>query len=108
MQVGLIEAEDEAAASYDAPGLVWADQGACRGTAHLFFAPDRERPGRRARRERAARELCATCPVLVSCRDWAREHREYGFWGGETEEERTAAGYRPALAGVLRIRRRAS
>ena len=28
------------------------------------------------------------------CRDWAREHREYGFWGGESEEERAAAGFR--------------
>jgi WhiB family transcriptional regulator, redox-sensing transcriptional regulator len=108
MQVGLIEAEDRAAADQDAPELAWADRGACRGSAHLFFAPDRERPGRRARRERVARELCATCPVLLACRTWAREQREFGFWGGETEEERTAAGYRPALAGPLRTRRRAS
>ena len=26
--------------------------------------------------------------------DWAREHREYGFWGGESEEDRAAAGFR--------------
>jgi WhiB family redox-sensing transcriptional regulator len=108
MQVGLIAAQDEAAASHDGPGRLWADQGACRGSAHLFFAPDRERPGRRSRREATARELCATCPVLLACRTWARQHREYGFWGGESEEERTKAGFRPALAGDLRIRRQAS
>jgi WhiB family redox-sensing transcriptional regulator len=108
MPAGLIGAGDEAAASHDRSGLAWADQGACRGSGHLFFAPDRERPGRRARRERAAREVCATCPVLLACRTWARQRREYGFWGGESEEERTAAGYRPALVGVPRPRRRAS
>lgn len=105
---GLIAAQDEAAASHDAPGRPWADQAACRGSAHLFFAPDRERPGRRAQRERAAQELCAACPILLACRTWARQHREYGFWGGESEEERTAAGYRPALSRDLRIRRQAS
>jgi WhiB family redox-sensing transcriptional regulator len=89
-------------------GLPWADQAQCRGSTHLFFAPDRERPGRRHRRESAARALCATCPVLERCRTWARENREFGFWGGETEEERAAAGYRPALASGLTTRLRAS
>lgn len=107
MQAGLIWVGEE---TDGAPGsaLAWAARAACRGSGHLFFAPDRERPGRRARRERAAHDLCASCPVMPACRAWAREQREYGFWGGESEEERTAAGYRPALAGVLRIRRRAS
>jgi WhiB family redox-sensing transcriptional regulator len=45
-------------------------------------------------REGKARAVCAECPVLIECRDWAREHREYGFWGGESEEERAAAGFR--------------
>ena len=31
---------------------------------------------------------------MQSCRQWARECREYGFWGGESEEERAAAGFR--------------
>src|SRR6202022_3572794 len=79
---------------------------ACRGSTHLFFAPDRGRPGRRARRETAARALCATCPVLLPCRDWARANREYGFWGGESEDERAAAGFRPVLASGLALRAR--
>jgi WhiB family transcriptional regulator, redox-sensing transcriptional regulator len=83
------------------PDLRWAAQAACRGSSHLYFAPDRERPGRRARRETAARSLCATCPVLTPCRAWARANREYGFWGGESEAQRTAAGYRPVLVGAL-------
>ena len=88
--------------------LGWSHQAQCRGATHLFFAPDRERPGRRARREAAARALCATCPVLAPCRACARENHEFGFWGGETEEERAAAGYRPALASGFTTRLRAS
>jgi WhiB family redox-sensing transcriptional regulator len=37
------------------------------------------------------------CPVIEACRAWARERREYGFWGGESEEERAAAGYPVSL-----------
>ena len=44
-----------------------------------------------------ARSVCLTCPVLDSCRAQARRQREYGFWGGESEEERAAAGYAVAL-----------
>lgn len=38
--------------------------------------------------------MCNQCSVLAECRDFARKNREYGFWGGESEEERAAAGYR--------------
>ena len=95
-------------ADADGFALGWAAKAECRGSTHLFFAPDRERPGRRSRRERAARALCATCPVLEPCRAWARENREFGFWGGETEEERASAGYRPALASGFTARLQAS
>jgi WhiB family redox-sensing transcriptional regulator len=83
------------------PGGEWVSKARCRGSTHLFFAPNRERPGRRARRESAARALCNTCPVLLPCRDWARANREYGFWGGESEDERAAAGYRPILNSAV-------
>ena len=66
---------------------------ACRGRTALFFPPHGEQWNARERREAVARELCLSCPVLDSCRQWARQHREYGFWGGESEEERAAAGY---------------
>ena len=39
-------------------------------------------------------DLHARARSLEPCRDWAREQREYGFWGGESEEERAAAGFR--------------
>lgn len=74
--------------------LTWTGEAGCHGQSRLFFAPPGERPEARAVREAQARAVCTACPVLSECRDWAREHREYGFWGGESEEERAAAGYR--------------
>jgi WhiB family redox-sensing transcriptional regulator len=73
----------------------WMDDAVCKGRTNLFFGIAGERPERRVRREETARRLCATCPVLVQCRDMARRSRENGFWGGENEEERAAAGYAP-------------
>src|SRR4029079_4357764 len=74
--------------------LTWTGTAACRGQNDLFFAPAGERPETRNVREAKARAVCNTCAVLTSCRQWAREHREYGFWGGESEEDRAAAGFR--------------
>jgi len=74
--------------------LTWTVDAACTGQTELFFAPGGERPEARVVRERRARGICQRCPALLECRDWARENREYGFWGGESEEERAAAGYR--------------
>jgi len=55
----------------------------------IFFAPDDETPGERARRERVARDTCAVCPVQEICRDHALARREqHGVWGGLTESER--------------------
>jgi len=79
--------------------LSWTVDAACEGRTELFFAPAGERPEARVVRESKARSICAECPVLDSCRDWAREQREYGFWGGESEEERAAAGFRVDMPG---------
>jgi WhiB family redox-sensing transcriptional regulator len=72
----------------------WMEAGACRGLSEIFFAPLAERPQTRLRREEKARKVCLECPVLHTCREFARQHREYGFWGGESEEQRHSAGYR--------------
>jgi len=74
--------------------LAWTADATCVGQTDLFFAPAGERPETRSMREARARSICRTCPVLLPCRDWARENREYGFWGGESEENRAAAGFR--------------
>ena len=73
----------------------WLARAACKGQVDLFFGIAGERPERRVRREAAARQVCAGCPVIEPCREAARLNRESGFWGGENEEERAAAGFAP-------------
>jgi WhiB family redox-sensing transcriptional regulator len=79
---------------------------ACKGLSHLFFPAAAERPQARERREAAARSVCGSCDVDAQCRQFARMHHEYGFWGGESEDERHAAGFR--LIAPIGIRARAS
>lgn len=84
---------------------VWMRASACRGLTHLFFPSSAERPQARERREATARQVCLACPVLEPCREFARQHHEYGFWGGESEDERHAAGFR--LIAPIGVRARA-
>jgi WhiB family redox-sensing transcriptional regulator len=87
---------------------VWMAFGSCRGLTATFFAPHAERPQARVKREARARRICQSCPVLFECRQHARSNLEYGFWGGESEDERASAGFPvPAPVGG-RSRRRIS
>ncbi|MGW7001332.1 WhiB family transcriptional regulator [Streptomyces sp. NPDC054933] len=75
----------------------------CTNDPELFHPNDdgrTERGNRPIKRATDAIELCLDCPLMLACRDWAREHREYGIWGAETDEERTAAGHAPKLPAV--------
>lgn len=74
--------------------LAWTRSAACAGQTGLFFASPAERPEARFMREGKARAVCASCIAVSKCREWARDQREYGFWGGESEEDRAAAGFR--------------
>ncbi len=76
-------------------GADWVAFALCKGRTNLFFGIAGERPERRVRREAAARKVCGDCPVRMPCRLLARVNRENGFWGGESEEERAAAGFAP-------------
>ena len=68
----------------------WQYQAACRSLpTEMFFHPDGERGPRREAREKAAKAVCAQCPVLAACRAHALAVQEpYGIWGGLSEEER--------------------
>jgi WhiB family redox-sensing transcriptional regulator len=68
----------------------WQLKAACRDVdSATFFHPENERGPSRARRERAAKQVCAGCPVARSCLSWALRTREpYGVWGGKSTEER--------------------
>ena len=89
----------------DGPTVVadWRDHAVCKGRTNLFYPPRAERPQARARREAVARALCESCPVRDDCRQFARSNREYGYWAGESEEDRYLLGYRvsaPIGAGI--------
>ena len=73
----------------------WFDQAACKNQTNLFFPVYNERPQAKFKRESKALAICKQCPVVDSCRDYARKNLEYGIWGAETEEQRIALGYIP-------------
>ncbi len=83
----------------------WRDQANCKGDTKLFFAKKAERPQARARREAKAQRLCDGCEVQAECRDFARGHREYGFWAGESEEDRHLLGFTVSAPIGIRARR---
>jgi WhiB family redox-sensing transcriptional regulator len=92
VDVSLLETEDGTASTL--AGTDWKTRAVCHGRSGAFFAPAGERPEARRSRESIAAAICETCPVMGPCRLWARANREYGFWGGESEEDRAAAGFR--------------
>ncbi len=57
---------------------IWDGQGAaCRDKTDVFFS---EEPGD----VEQAQGICATCPVIEPCLEYARTNRvEHGVWGGE-------------------------
>jgi WhiB family redox-sensing transcriptional regulator len=70
----------------------WQMKAACRGLdSEMFFHPEGERGSAKEARERAAKALCAACPVMMECRAHALKVREpFGVWGGLSESERAA------------------
>ncbi|GAC1325895.1 MAG: WhiB family transcriptional regulator [Mycobacteriales bacterium] len=68
----------------------WQLLGACRSyDTELFFHPEGERGPSRVNRERSAKAICATCPVIAQCGAHALAAQEpYGVWGGMSESER--------------------
>jgi WhiB family redox-sensing transcriptional regulator len=69
----------------------WQSEAACREVDNgIFYHPQGEQHGAaHAARDRAAKRVCAGCPVCEQCRRYALEAGElYGVWGGLTEEQR--------------------
>lgn len=76
-----------------APESDWEHRARCRTEgAGLFFGPNRFEPKHeRTAREAAAKDVCASCPVIDPCRQHALAEAEpYGVWGGMGEAERRA------------------
>ncbi len=73
-----------------APGSTdrWREHAACRSTdPELFFPVGSKGPV--LDEIRAAKAVCASCPVRLRCLEFALEtNQDTGIWGGTTEEER--------------------
>lgn len=72
------------------PETTWRVHAACRSLGdYYFFPPHHESDRDRVRRERAAKAICAMCPVLSPCRELALKWDEpHGVWGGLSESDR--------------------
>lgn len=73
-----------------APELAWQKQAACREapTAEARRAKaDKFFPAGRPSNE--PKRMCADCPVVQDCLQWALEYDETGIWGGTTDKERS-------------------
>lgn len=69
----------------------WSHDAACRDGENAVFYPPTGGESRTDRllRERAAKAICASCPVVAECLDEAlRIGEQYGIWGGMTDHER--------------------
>jgi WhiB family redox-sensing transcriptional regulator len=74
----------------------WMEQGNCRNFAPaVFFPADGAGVDR-------ARKVCATCPVVKTCLEYALvEHIDHGVWGGCSERERRRIAKRRRVAAKL-------
>lgn len=71
--------------------ISWDQQARCRNRdPALFFGPNRFEPKReRLAREAEAKAVCAMCPCIQACREYAISTGElYGVWGGLGETDR--------------------
>jgi WhiB family redox-sensing transcriptional regulator len=78
---------------FEDPVVGWQRLAACRGEDSIFFfAPAYfEKRGEKLAREAIAKRICATCPVIELCLEFALATREaHGVWGGLNETERRA------------------
>jgi len=102
--MAIIEIETHRDLSVGASDNEWRERANCKGDTRLFFPPKAERPQARARREAKAQRLCESCPVGEPCRAFARDNREYGFWAGESEEDRHLLGFTVSAPIGIRAR----
>ncbi|HEX5567406.1 MAG TPA: WhiB family transcriptional regulator [Streptomyces sp.] len=69
------------------PADTWRDFAACRETDPDLWFPE----SGNSNAARAAKRICARCPVIADCREFIEQvetHYPFGIWGGTTAEER--------------------
>jgi len=78
------------------PRAAWRQQAACAGlvvspTDDMWFPPDGEHGNVARVRERAAKRVCARCPVTQECLAFAvATGQQHGVWGGLGSRELAA------------------
>jgi WhiB family transcriptional regulator, redox-sensing transcriptional regulator len=71
---------------------VWQADGACRSADPELFFPLALTGTFALSQVRAAKAICARCPVRADCLNFALNHQETdGIWGGTTAPERRRA-----------------
>jgi WhiB family redox-sensing transcriptional regulator len=83
----------------------WWDQAACRDEDQDAFFPLHPESFAAAR----GKSICAGCPVLFECANWAADHPDltpHGTWGGMTEWERFPRRRKPEASNEAKNRRR--
>jgi WhiB family transcriptional regulator, redox-sensing transcriptional regulator len=80
--------------------LDWQEAAACNQYDNvLFFGEEGESELDKQNREAHAKTICAQCPVLEPCLEFAMEtNQKYGIWGGLTDKERASLKRRRARA----------
>lgn len=65
----------------------WRAQAACSGYPNMLFFPSSD--GADDLRVEKAKGVCAVCPVIDDCLEYALEtNQRSGIWGGTSEKER--------------------
>ncbi len=62
--------------------MPWVEEALCAQTDPEMFFPDK------GSSNTAAKKICAQCPVITECLDWALRHQEIGIWGGQSANQR--------------------
>lgn len=66
----------------------WVERAACRGAGPRLWFPD---DNGISVESKAAKAICAECPVQVDCREYGIEHEpKHGIWGGLAAKEHVA------------------
>jgi len=74
---------------------------ACATADPELFFPDGT--AGRAAKTMQAKEICATCPIVVQCLQYAILNQEDGIWGGTTPSERKQMkGRRTIIVGQVK------
>lgn len=77
--------------------MSWQEQARCRGVDTARFFSDAEGRDALYRMRPTAQEMCAACPVIEQCAEWADDRREAGLWAGSFRTSRVGPYTRKPL-----------